>query len=227
MRKGFTLVELSIVLVIIGLLVGGILVSQSMITAARITRYVKDIEQYDIVLSNFKMAYNTEPGDSKMFNPPGNGNGIVDSTGVTCNDTATGYYAAEDTQVWAHLSQAGMIKGDYQPFTSIWCGGVGSSWWGGETVDGPGINAPAFGDVHGQKVSIGYVGYWGKGWASMLLAMDVIAIDNKMDDGKGDSGRVVTQDNITYGELCNDYMHNHNITDFTCRIFIAPLGENW
>ena len=53
MKKGFTLVELSIVLVIIGLLIGGILVAQSMIHTAKIQNTVRLIQQMDTAVSNF------------------------------------------------------------------------------------------------------------------------------------------------------------------------------
>lgn len=64
MRKGFTLVELSIVLVIIGLLIGGILVAQSMIETAKGTRLVKDLQQYTIAINLYIESNHNLPGDS-------------------------------------------------------------------------------------------------------------------------------------------------------------------
>jgi len=67
MRKGFTLVELSIVLVIIGLLIGGILAAQSMISSAKIQKTVKQIEQFDIASANVVTKFNCLPGDCRML----------------------------------------------------------------------------------------------------------------------------------------------------------------
>ncbi len=88
MRKGFTLVELSIVLVIIGLLIGGILIAQSMIETAKIEMLIRQIQQIDAAVANFKTRYNYLPGDapSDMGGPVagtgwqgyGNGNGTLD-----------------------------------------------------------------------------------------------------------------------------------------------------
>jgi prepilin-type N-terminal cleavage/methylation domain-containing protein len=61
--SGFTLVELSIVLVIIGLIVGGVLVGQDMIRAAEIRATVSQIEKYNAAANTFRDKYNGYPGD--------------------------------------------------------------------------------------------------------------------------------------------------------------------
>ena len=76
MKKGFTLVELSIVLVIIGLLIGGILVAQSMIGASKIVAVAAQIQQFDAGVMSFKTKYNALPSDAKGFG--GDADGIID-----------------------------------------------------------------------------------------------------------------------------------------------------
>ena len=79
-RKGFTLVELSIVLVIIGLLIGGILAAQSMIETTKVNKIVSQIQQYDAMVTNFQTKYNGLPGDSKAM-------GCTDAGyGTACDD---------------------------------------------------------------------------------------------------------------------------------------------
>src|SRR3984885_3925644 len=59
----FTLIELSIVLVIIGLIVGGVLVGQDLIKAAEIRATVSQIEKYNTAANTFQTKYNALPGD--------------------------------------------------------------------------------------------------------------------------------------------------------------------
>ncbi len=62
-QAGFTLVELAIVLVIIGLIIGGVLVGQDLIKAAAIRSSVTDIEKFNAGATAFRGKYNGLPGD--------------------------------------------------------------------------------------------------------------------------------------------------------------------
>lgn len=105
---GFTLVELSIVLVIIGLLIGGILVGQSLIHSSKINRVVKDLSQYDIALAAFRDKYKQLPGDSNKVFPAGDNDGLIN--------------LSEAPNVWAALSVGAGLKskkgGFYQSSSS-------------------------------------------------------------------------------------------------------------
>lgn len=80
--KAFTLIELSIVLVIIGLIVGGVLVGKDLIEAAKLRKTASELEHQLAAINTFKIKYNCLPGDCKnstqffgTSNNNGNGNG--------------------------------------------------------------------------------------------------------------------------------------------------------
>jgi prepilin-type N-terminal cleavage/methylation domain-containing protein len=62
-NKGFTLVELSIVLVIIGLLIGGIIAGSDLINVAAHRRVISEIQRYDTAVNLFRTTYSSLPGD--------------------------------------------------------------------------------------------------------------------------------------------------------------------
>ncbi len=62
-RQGFTLVELYIVLVIIGLIVGGVLTGQALIAAAKVRAQMTQLDQYDAAINTFRAKYDCLPGD--------------------------------------------------------------------------------------------------------------------------------------------------------------------
>ena len=87
--EGFTLVELSIVLVIIGLIVGGVLVGQDLIAAARIRSQLSQIDKYNIAVNTFRLKYNVLPGD--MLPDQASAFGFFHRSGVHNDGDGDGY----------------------------------------------------------------------------------------------------------------------------------------
>ncbi len=124
---GFTLVELSIVLVITGLLIGGILVGQSLIENAKISKTVNMLGQFDASVGAFKTKYKSLPGDTPLlctgcnnfYNYIGNGDGFLsDNLGSTRGCVFTTWFQGEIGFFWAQLSLTGLkTTGQNQSYT--------------------------------------------------------------------------------------------------------------
>ena len=118
MRKqsGFTLIEIAIVLVIIGLLLGGVLKGQELITSARVRNLISQQDGIKAAYFGFLDRFRALPGDyaqatnniaNVTAGSNGNGNGQI-----TANGTA-GATTDEHIAAWDHLSKAGFINGSY------------------------------------------------------------------------------------------------------------------
>ena len=129
MKQAFSLVELSIVLVILGLLTGGILTGQNLIRAAELRSITTDFQSYQTAAMTFRSKYFALPGDMKnatdFWEAPSTGTcptGTATGT-ETCNGNGDGTIihgtlgAAgefdESFMAWQHLSNAGLIQGSY------------------------------------------------------------------------------------------------------------------
>ncbi|MFA7429666.1 MAG: prepilin-type N-terminal cleavage/methylation domain-containing protein [Rhodospirillaceae bacterium] len=117
-ERGFTLIELSIVLVIIGLLIGGILQGQEMINNTRLKTTVAQIDATTAAVQTFQDKYRAFPGDYEFANTriaatltQGNGDGVV---GDQADADPIAFAAAngdEMVEVWAHLGAANLMTG--------------------------------------------------------------------------------------------------------------------
>ncbi len=112
---GFTLIELSIVLVIIGLIVSGVLVGQDLIQAARNRALVSQFQDTDTATNTFQLKYDGIPGD--MDNAVtflgaatnGDGDGVIELGGS--QEFAAS--ASEVGDVWEHMSLADLMEAQY------------------------------------------------------------------------------------------------------------------
>lgn len=113
-NRGYTLIEIAVVLVIIGLLLGGVLKGQELITGARVRNIIQQQSGVKAAYFGFVDRYRARPGDYSVAtaNIPnvstaacnggnGDGDGIIEAD------------VNENTLVWEHISKAGFLNGTY------------------------------------------------------------------------------------------------------------------
>ena len=219
MRKGFSLVELSIVLVILGLLTGGILGGQSLIRASELRAVATEISRYNTAVYTFRDKYFALPGD--MTNATsfwGNADTgaiggecatpLTDAgTGTqTCNGNGSGIidWGSEERRIWQHMANAGLIEGSYS--------GVGPVMVAGVNVPTSKLASNSYRFLHetalygngginnGLRVGRISSGYFGND-EGIAKPEEAWNIDQKLDDGLADSGKFLTTCGADFTDL--------------------------
>lgn len=226
-KKGFSLVELSIVLVILGLLVGGVLAGQSLIRAAQLRAVTSEYSRYVSAIRSFQDKYFALPGDmtnATSFWPqaascPGTG-GTTTPRANTCNGNGNGIIDNtanwEFFNAWQHLANAGLIEGQY---AGISCSAgyfgcfdknnapsskLSNAVWVFLSEDNStGTSNGAFFNYNFRlRLLIG--GLTPGSWPStpILKPEEAWNIDTKIDDGKPGRGKVTSTVGSTLGASC-------------------------
>lgn len=126
-KNGFTLIEISIVLVIIGLLVGSIVVGRDLIGAAEVRAQISQIQQYQQAVNTFRGKYGYLPGDIPdpdasrfgfvargSLQGEGDGNGLLEGIATNVSSYTIGVVPpGEATMLWVDLSAVRLIAGNF------------------------------------------------------------------------------------------------------------------
>ncbi len=231
-NKAFTLVELSIVLIIIGLIIGGVLVGQDMVNAAKSRSTVAQLEKTQTAVNTFREKYGQLPGDYDLASAnlsettqDGDGNGsIYELAGLPVaapTTVADGASTNEYSLFFAHLSLANLMSGAYD---------------GSKTAVVPGSNFPKPKTGTGAMMVYSHtdgLNYCHIGLiettapeivtAGVLRPDEAYAIDNKMDDGRPQLGIVRAKGGaVVEGAVVAD---NTSITAPACVTDATTAGE--
>lgn len=193
-QSGFTLVEIAIVLVIIGLLLGGVLKGQELIQSAKAKNVINDMKSTQAMVAAYLDRFRAVPGDDSLAATrfpaaagniaatAGNGNGVIDGAKFTSGGAETNYF-------WQHVRRANLATGSAAAITTA------------ATYLPPN----PYGGVIGISSTLNVTGLPGtmSVCANSIPGEAATRIDTMADDGVGDTGTLRIRANIATGAATN------------------------
>jgi prepilin-type N-terminal cleavage/methylation domain-containing protein len=211
---GFTLVELSIVLVIIGLIVGGIVGGQSLVQAAKSQKLIREISSIQVAWNSFQMQYDALPGDfaeatdywptaTYSWIENGDGNGRLEFM-------SQGAPQSEPFRMFEHLIVAELVGG---PLGQLSQYSTSASRFASDVVEGSHYRVSYFSSRHnlglliedptGGTVRLGY-----------LTPAQMRKVDKALDDGLPRAGKFIAHNgNIADAPDCDDSATAYNLDE--------------
>jgi prepilin-type N-terminal cleavage/methylation domain-containing protein len=221
-KHGFTLVELSIVLVIIGLIVGGVVGGQSLVRSAKITYLASELKSFQVMFTAFELQYDAIPGD--MVNAEdywgagntdnGDGDGQITWAADTPGWLSPRHWgnAEESRHVWEHLTHAELlpsIKKSSQSFSN-------PNYHSSAHLDGA-FYYVLDGDLYSDEdprdgirnaISLALVDGVSTVRGGVMTPVEMRSLDKKVDDGMATTGKITAHDSASvFGgavENCED-----------------------
>ncbi|MFA5592348.1 MAG: prepilin-type N-terminal cleavage/methylation domain-containing protein [Micavibrio sp.] len=236
---GFTLVELAIVMVIIGLLIGGILKGQELIANAKVTATVSQLKGLDAALNTFQDKYSALPGDipapsTRLPNCPAGVCGTAGTGGTVGNNRIEGgnvttapAAASEAGKVFVHLNAADLISG-INPNGGATFNGIfpsaktGGGIWVAYATNALGsTNLPA--GAHYTAIA-GSPSGANSATSGALTASTAAQIDRKIDDGIPQSGSTQTFGTGCFTGAGATSVYSENTSGGTCTLYSRALN---
>lgn len=214
-ENGFTLVELAIALMVIGLLIGGVLKGQELIENSRITQTIVQLKSYEAAVTGFRSRFGALPGDIRepqykipncappMCSITGNGNGMVEMPSMTL---------PEQKNFWVHMERAGFVRGVNEPAGYVGDVPISPSTPIGTTT----ILWEAAFQKHYYRMNIGPSDMLGHLDGARTAFMDI-----KMDDGRPLTGLIIVRTSSPAG--CYHTATQEYLNDGTATCY--PLVE--
>lgn len=234
---GFSLVELSIAIVVIALMVGGVLSGRSMIRASELRSITTQHGQLLNAISAFREKYGYFPGDipnatSYWGIAAGDGNNAAcrvfeSTTTATCNGDGDGQIRSltpgpEPTRLFQHLSNAGLLSGSY---TGAYDGGghsaknslsgkIPNSGWAIFYFNDQSGDPNFFDGVYGNVIYMGGFSAGNGPKIPILKPEEIWSIDDKTDDGKPATGKIVVYANVDLSNCTTTSLSSNLTADY-------------
>ena len=218
-KQGFTLVELSIVLVILGLLVGGVLTGQSLIRSAELRAIVTERDKFATALNAFKDKYLALPGDMPnayaYWGTACGTNATTLSTG--CNGDGDGVLnygtTGENSKLWEHLSRAGLVEGTFDgtagTAAALLVSSLPKSKFSQAYWDMTNDSGTDYLNIAGKSDLYAVIGsYQSDKYLAPLNSLtngEALNVDLKTDDGRADTGAVINAGTTDCDDASTDY----------------------